>query len=84
MGEVHIARKPLAVVQLSGRPMQITNEWLRANATRNGGYTKAQLELVGVEWPPAKGWKKEVLGREIDGAIASEFEAISQSTFVDA
>lgn len=63
--------------------MKITNEWIRANTTRNGGYTKKQLELVGVAWPPITGWKKEISGREIDEAVAAEFEAIARATFFD-
>ncbi|CAG9269835.1 hypothetical protein [Paraburkholderia caribensis] len=63
--------------------MKITDEWMRAHATRNGGYTKKQLELAGVTWPPITGWKKEISGREVDVAAAEEFAAIARATFVD-
>jgi hypothetical protein len=63
--------------------VKITDEWVRANATRNSGYTKKQLELLGVDWPPIAGWKREISGREIDDAIAEQFEAIARTTFDD-
>ncbi|TDN70023.1 hypothetical protein [Paraburkholderia sp. BL10I2N1] len=63
--------------------MKITDEWIRANATRNGGYTKKQLELLDVNWPPIVGWKGEISGREIDDALADQFEAIARATFND-
>jgi hypothetical protein len=63
--------------------VKITDEWIRANATRNGGYTKKQLELLDVDWPPIAGWKREISDREIDDALADQFEAIARATFND-
>jgi hypothetical protein len=62
--------------------VKLTDEWMRAHATRNGGYSKKQLELIGVAWPPITGWRKEISGREIDAAAAEEFAAIARATFV--
>jgi hypothetical protein len=33
--------------------------------TKNGGYTKKQLEIIGVDWPPKKGWKREFKNKKI-------------------
>lgn len=44
----------------------VNRELLALVATRNGGYTKAQLSALGVAWPPPRGWKKSVVGRGID------------------
>lgn len=63
--------------------MKISDEWLRANATHKGGYTKRQLGLLGVEWPPINGWKRDIVGQEIEEAVAAEFEAIARATFVE-
>lgn len=30
-----------------------------------GGWSKSQLQLIGVPWPPLKGWKYRVIGTEI-------------------
>jgi hypothetical protein len=56
--------------------MIITNEFLDENKTPNGSWRKKQLELIGISWPPQKGWKKEVIGKEI-----SDEEAILFSKF---
>jgi hypothetical protein len=45
--------------------MKITREWIRAHATQKGGYTRAQLEAIGVPWPPQTGWPDRVVGIEI-------------------
>jgi hypothetical protein len=61
--------------QQRGTPMVVvTEELLRAGMADNGGYTRAQFQLVGVlEWPPLKGWKRSVLGSLIPRADAEEF-----------
>ncbi len=45
--------------------MKITREWIIAHATPKGGYTRAQLEAIGVPWPPRTGWPDRVVGIEI-------------------
>ena len=35
--------------------------------SEKGGYTRATLGLFGVDWPPPKGWKKELI-KEADNA----------------
>jgi len=41
------------------------NEMLIDKAARNGGYSRRQLAAVGIEWPPAKGWKKTLVGKRV-------------------
>jgi len=52
----------------------ITDEWLMSNRTESGGYTKKQLNLLGIEWPPTLGWKNTLIGKDINMATAKEFE----------
>jgi len=52
----------------------ITDEWLTNNRTERGGYTKKQLNLLGIEWPPSRGWKDMFIGKNIDIATAKAFE----------
>lgn len=33
--------------------------------TIDNGYTKQQLHILGIQWPPIKGWKKEILKRKV-------------------
>lgn len=60
--------------------MKITHEWVKQNMTKNGGYTRSQLELIGVPWPPPKGWKRRVRGNLIDDDSARAFEEIARKT----
>ena len=60
--------------------MIITDEWLIENSTKSGGYTKSQLALIGVQWPPEQGWKNIVIDTEITEENKIAFEQISQQT----
>lgn len=33
---------------------------LEDTKSSNGGWSKAQLALLGVPWPPVKGWKEQI------------------------
>lgn len=45
---------------------RLTEEDVLMAMSSNGGWSAAQLKLVGVEWPPEKGWKSRVVGVEFD------------------
>lgn len=47
-----------------------------------GGFTRAQLEAVGVSWPPPKGWKKALEARA-GGAAAGLENPMDNSTGAD-
>ncbi len=49
----------------TGRSVTVNKELLAISATASGGYTRTQLEALGVAWPPPKGWKRRVVGRRI-------------------
>lgn len=53
--------------------MIITMEFLMAGATQRGAHKRRQVELLGEEWPPTKGWKKKIIGKEISDEVAEEF-----------
>ena len=59
---------------------RITNEWLIENRTKGGGYTKNQLNILGIEWPPRVGWKNALIDKEIGITKAKEFETIANKT----
>jgi len=49
--------------------MTLTYEILHSAGSYGGnGFNNAQLALLGVSWPPPKGWLRELAGTEIDGA----------------
>ena len=58
----------------ANRLFVITDEWLRKYATERNGYTRKQLSILGIDWPPTKNWRKSVIGREITAEQKSQFE----------
>lgn len=52
----------------------ITKEWIEANASSAGGWSKRQLKAIGVYWPPATGWKLRSIGKRITEANKAIFE----------
>lgn len=53
--------------------MIITLEFLIAGATQRGSHKRRQIELLGEEWPPTRGWKQRIIGRVISDEAAEEF-----------
>jgi len=51
----------------------VTDELILRGRSVGGGWTKAQLALLGVSWPPQKGWKSRVIGQQIADSAADEF-----------
>ena len=51
----------------------ITEEFIARGKSEAGGWTRAQLAALGVPWPPVKGWKATVLGKNISDAGAAAF-----------
>lgn len=43
----------------------ITQELIEAARTPAGGFSAARLWLLGVSWPPKKGWRKRIEGKPI-------------------
>ena len=54
----------------------ITERWLKAHGTRAAGWTAAQLRVLGVPWPPRKGWLKQLVGVSVTQAQREAFEII--------
>ncbi|WP_234086828.1 GIY-YIG nuclease family protein [Azonexus sp. R2A61] len=57
--------------------MEITEELLAAGASARGGFSKQQLALLGIEWPPSRGWKQAIVGRSIPEDDVEEFLRIA-------
>jgi hypothetical protein len=52
--------------------MKITRQWV-FDSTKKGACNKAQLELLGISWPPKAGWMYRIVGREISEDTAKKF-----------
>lgn len=53
--------------------MNLTSKDIEKAKTLNGGWTRKQLAVWGVKWPPPKGWKESLLMENKDG-LQSVFE----------
>jgi hypothetical protein len=60
--------------------MKITDEFLEKIASGRGGWNRPQLALLGVDWPPAQGWKRKLIGKEISGETARRLEELRETT----
>lgn len=54
----------------------VTREFLESGKSLNGGWSREQLELIGVPWPPVSGWRREAIGRELGEEDAGRFIAL--------
>ncbi len=57
--------------------MIITDDWLIKNKTPAGGYNKKQFDILGIQYPPQKGWKEKIIGKELCEEKVKQFENIS-------
>jgi len=60
--------------------MYITNDFLLNIRTKKGGYTKRQLEILDIDWPPIKDWKKTIIGNIINQNQYDELLEISNKS----
>ena len=54
--------------------MIVTKKWIYDYQSCNGGWTKSQLQALGIDWPPYKGWIQDVDGKQISAAKRKQFE----------
>jgi hypothetical protein len=54
--------------------MKLTWENIHAAATKGCGFTGAQLAVLGITWPPRKGWLRNLIGKEITDAQYEAFK----------
>ena len=71
--------KGSAMNQSSASLVVISEDLLLRGRSEKGAWTREQLALIGVGWPPAKGWKKVVIGREIAATDADAFISLSNT-----
>ena len=51
----------------------LTEELIEQARSKNGGWSKQQLEIIGVDWPPTKGWKKNITGEKFKESKINAF-----------
>lgn len=55
----------------------VTNALIESVKTQRGAWTRRQLELLGVAWPPKKGWRHRSIGKVLTDEALAEMQAIS-------
>ncbi len=57
-------------------------ETIEQGCSENGGWNKPQLALVGIEWPPVRGWRKllEKSGLRVRREVHEQFIALRGKT----
>ena len=55
----------------------VDKKFIMNNRTARGAWTRAQLNIIGVDWPPAQGWIARVAGKQITESEAEEFKRLS-------
>jgi hypothetical protein len=53
---------------------KVTEEWLRQFSSHGFGWNHQQLEILGVKWPPYKGWLTASIGMELTENQRLQFE----------
>lgn len=61
--------------------MKVTRNIIDQGQTCNGGWTREQLALLNVSWPPHKHWKNFVVGREYPEDHIKRFLEIGKATY---
>jgi hypothetical protein len=54
----------------------LTEDILEISKSYKGGWSKDQLNLIGVKWPPENGWKSSVLGKIYPKEIMATFVSL--------
>ncbi len=52
---------------------EITPDLIAAGASVANGYTRRQVESLGLSWPPPRGWKQSIVGAAVTAEAATEF-----------
>lgn len=62
--------------QISHGTVELTSDIFDRAVSSNGGFSHAQLALLGVDGPPKKGWKRRLLGTFASREVVAEFIAL--------
>lgn len=64
--------------EMDRRNFVVTREWIDKGMSYRGGWSMAQLAIIGVDWPPQKGWKNRAIGRKISRGDARRFLSLKE------
>jgi 5-methylcytosine-specific restriction endonuclease McrA len=53
---------------------RVTRDWIMAHRSESGGWTKLQLKVIQVSWPPTRGWMDKACALTISAQAKLAFE----------
>ena len=53
---------------------RVTLEWLKEHSTKGMAWNKQQLAILGISWPPPRGWLDQVIGKKLPIEAKERFE----------
>ncbi len=56
--------------------MILTNDLIVLGMSRRGGWSEEQFALLGIKWPPRRGWKYRVIGLDYPKETIDQFLAL--------
>jgi hypothetical protein len=56
-----------------GSKMILTQDILERGRSQRGGWNRLQFKLIGISWPPVKGWVGVVIGQEYPDEVIKDF-----------
>lgn len=62
----------------NGKSVIVTQELIKLGESGNGGWNKKQLAIIGIDWPPQKGWRDRVEGTVISNEDATRFVSLKK------
>lgn len=77
--QIDVERSPPFTKTQSIFTMKLTRELINKGESSNGGWSKKQLALLGIDWPPEPGWPLRLEGVEIPDADYAEFVRIKDA-----
>lgn len=57
----------------------LTKNHIEMAKSARGGFSKRQLALLGVSWPPKRGWKKKIIGKTIKKSSIEKLHQINST-----
>jgi hypothetical protein len=54
---------------------EVNRDWIRRHRTERGGWTQQALAVLGVAWPPPRGWIERSIGLQLTAQERALFEA---------
>lgn len=61
----------------------ITEELLVTGESSRGAFSRKQIELLGLSWPPASGWRRALIGQEISAEAAEAFIGLADHHLIE-